>query len=398
MPGPNMLPGAQGKDYRFVKAPNGKVYVVYRVKLPNGSYTNISYLVPKADFKAFGVDPAKLGRVTGAQFRKLNFFGNASEIVMRGKGGGVHPFQQFVKSLHEQYQGASWLQDKEFMSVMLMGEAENWSAAELENATKQTKWYQSRTDAQRRWELDTAKADRVATIKSTRSQIADALSEIYGEGMSWDEQYSSEKLDTIAKNIASGKWGEPSEGFNLWFAGATNRAEKIEGTAAWIQAQQELEAQRAFMNRPEDIREQIRTEAFEWLGPRGAPDEDTLVRWSQDLASEIKSDGDWQSFLQTQAKNLYPWLGDQERWMDRAGSYKKILEEQWGTSIDWNEGLLGGIGEKNETTGEFTGAALSYDNFQRLARQDDRFWQSNLGRQEGFELFGALQDTFQGVR
>lgn len=395
MPGPNVIPGAKGKDYRFVKY-GGKIYVVYRVKIAPGKYTNLSYLVEKDQYKALGVKPAAIKSIGRNAFRNLNYFGPASDIA--GGNRDEHPFNRFVRELRERNPGASWLKDREFMATMLMGKAENWSAAELDQVLQKTNWYQNRTDAQRQWELYTGKADRNRALKSMAERVRDSLTELYGEGQSWQNDWSTQRINLVARNIASGKWGDPSEGFELWFSNAQDKAAKIEGTAAWIERQQELEAQREYMNRPEDIREQIRQEAFEWLGPKGTPDEEALIRWSKDLAAELKSDGDWQSFLQTQAQSLYPWLGQGERWQDRAGSYKRILEEQWGTSIGWEEGLLFDIGEKNETTGEFTGAATSYDNFKRMARQDDRFWQSDLGKQEGAELFGLLNDTFRGVR
>jgi hypothetical protein len=398
MPAPNMLPGVKGKDYRFVKGPNGKVYVVYRVKIGPNRYVRMSWTIPKEDYKAFGVKPDAVSRIGRRAFKHLNWFGEAGENVARGRTGGeLHPFQKFIRDLHEQHRGASWLKDAQFMRAMLMGEMEGWSAGELENVLKKTKWYQSRTDAQRRWALEMGKADRQASLESTMRQVQDALGDIYGEGADWTQEYNEKELKRISQNIASGKWGDPSEGFQLWFSNATSRAEKVEGTAAWIAAQQEAEAQRAFMNRPEDIREQIRQEAFEWLGPQGVPDEEALIKWSEDLASENRSDGDWQSFIQGQAKALFPWLGPQERWMDRAGSYKRILEEQFGTAIGWDDPLLGQLGAVDETGG-FTGEAVSWDQFTKLARQDDRFWQSDLGKKEGFEIFSLLNETFRGVR
>lgn len=393
---PNMLPGSRGNDYRFVRH-GGKVYVVYRVKIKGGKWINTTWRVSEGDYKALGIKPESIGRIPKRRFKQLNIFGDSSEIVHRGGGAGEHPFQKFVKELNERNPGASWLQDREFMETMLMGKAEGWSASELENQVKHTKWYQSRTDAQRQWELEMGKADRQASLKSIQQQMTDALGEIYGEGFDWTGLYEDKDLARRAKAIASGQYGDPSEGFQLWFSNQQRRASKIEGTAAWVTAQQEAEAQRAYMNRPEDIQEQIRQEAFEWLGPKGVPDDEALMRWSQDLASEVKSDGDWQQFLQGQATSLYPWLGPQERWQDRASSYKRILEENWGTGVDWDDPMLSKIGAVDDT-GKATGEAASWDQFQQMARQDDRFWSSDLGRQEGAEIFALLNDTFRGVR
>lgn len=393
--GPNVLPGAKGKDYKFVRY-GDRVYVVYRVKLPSGRMVNVSWRVEQDDYRALGVEPSNVRRLSRSDFQSLNVFGSSSEIARTG--GEDHPFQTYLRELKQRYGNVSWIDDKEFMATMLMGWAENWGSAELEQALRQTTWYQSRTDAQRTWELETSEADREASTASTRERVQDALKEMYGAGFDWHEYYSSEDLDKAARDIASGKYGDPAEGFEIWASNATDKAAKIEGTAAWITRQQEIEAQREFMNRPEDVQEQIRQEAFEWLGPRGVPDDDVLSSWSKSLVAETRSDADWQQYLRNQAQSLYPWLGPEERWQDRAGVYKRIVEENFGAPIGWDNKLLYHIGEQNATTGEYTGNALSFDDFEAMVRSQDEFWQGSVARQEGSELFAFLNDTFRGVR
>lgn len=395
MPGPNLLPGKRGTDYRLVRY-GDRVYAVYRVKLGDGRWVNTTWRVDPGDYKALGIKPEGITKIGKSAYRSLNIFGSVSEIARTG--AEQHPFQAYVKDLKERYGNVSWIDDKQFMSVMLMGWAENWTAAELEQRLKRTHWYQSRTDAQRQWELETGKADRQTTLASTRERIQDALKEIYGPAYDWTQDYDPEALDKAALRIASGKLGDPSEGFEIWISNAQDRAAKIEGTNAWIELQQQLEQQRAFMNRPEDVQEQLRQEAFEWLGPRGVPDDAVLKSWAGSLVAETRSDADWQKYLRNQATSLYPYLGPEERWQDRAGTYKRIIEENWGTTVGWDNPLLFHIGEQNPTSGEYTGAARSYDDFERMVRSRDEFWQGSVARDEGAQLFAQLNDTFRGVR
>jgi len=391
----DFLPGKKGTDFHYVKY-GDRVYVVYRVKLPNGKYVNMSWRIEQKDQKALGVEPGRIQSIGGAAFRALNFFGDASELAMGGKD--VHPFQQYLSKLRELHGSVSWMQDKEFMSVMLMGFAENWTAAELQQRLTRTKWYKGRTDQQRTWELETNPAQRKSQINTWGARLTDALDDIYGPGVSYkDSGIDPKQINQWAEQIASGKFGSPEDGFAVWMQGERNKASKIEGTTAWTERQQEVESQRAFMNRPEDVFEQIRSEAMQWLGPAGVPDRQTLRRWSEDLVSEKASDGDWQKFLRKQAVSLYPWLGPDERWEDRASSYKRIIEDELGTSVGFDHKLLGTIGGM-DANGVPSGAALSYDDFARAVRSTDEWWSGSKAKEEGFDLFNELNNVFGGIQ
>jgi hypothetical protein len=333
--------------------------------------------------------------ISRSAFRSLNVFGSASEIA--GLEGDVHPFQQYVRKLKELHGDVSWLNNRQFMSVMLMGFAENWSAEELRQRLTQTKWYQNRTSYQRSWEMDMNEADRGAQLQTWEARMKEALRQLYGPDITPEEAgFDMTKFQKQIEQVASGKWGSPEDGFALWIESARRQAEKVEGTVAWIERQQQLEDQRGFMNRPEDMFEQIREQAMQWLGPKGLPDRQTLMKWAQDLVSETRSDGDWQKYLRQQAKALYPWLGPEEGWMDRASVYKSIAEDELGRSVNWDDGLLYKIGATDQD-GAPTGAALSYDDFTRMIRQTNEWWGGDKAQEEGFELFNYLNEAFNGV-
>lgn len=396
MPGWKGFPGKRGPDYQLVRYGN-RFYVVYRVKLGNGQFINMSWRVEKGDMKGFGVDENAFRRVDRQRFRNLNVFGSATEIVKRGSSD-EHPFQTYVKHLREVNQGVSWLQSPEMMKIMLMGWAENWTATELQQRLTRTKWYQRRTEYQRTWELDKSKGQRQAEVTSTEAKVLEALHDLYGPTITLKEAGITEKdINKWSHRIASGDLGDPSDGFDIWLSQQRRKAQKMEGSQAWIERQQEIEANKAFLNRPEDVKEQIRQEAFEWLGPGGVPDDSTLTRWAQDLVSENKSDADWQTFVRNQAKNIYPWLGPEERWQDRASIYKRVAEEQLGAPIDWDDQALQGLGATDQS-GAFTGDALSLDDYTKRLRSTDRWWGTSVANEEGFKLVNYLNETFNGVR
>lgn len=389
----DLLPGVKGTDYTVVRY-GGKYYVVYSVKLPNGNNLRMMWSVDKADLDVHGIGADEGNPLTKSQFKALNYFGDASEIQRRGLD--EHPFKKFLKHLQELYGPVSWLQNREYMSIMLMGYAERWSPDELNTRLRRTDWYQNRSAYQRQWESEFTKADRRDQLDSWTSRVYEALREIYGTEAWSDHGIDQKKVRNVAEQIASGQWGNPDEAFQTWITHQTHRAAGIEGTQAWIEQQLKKEQQREFLNRPEDMYEKIRQDAFSWLGPRGRPDQETLRRWSQDLVSGRRSQADWSAFLRQQATALYPYLGDGEMWQDRAGSYKQIAEQLWGRPIRWEDPILQKIGGVDDK-GNPTGAPLSYDQFQILARKDQRFWRGPTAREEGFGLFNLLNDVFNGV-
>jgi len=389
-----LLPGIRGKDYRFV-AYGGRVYVVYSVRLPNGQVLRMSWRVSPEDYKALHVEPDRLPQLTKEQFSRLAFFGSASEIA--GGDPNEHPLQKYLRKLREQFGAVSWLSDREVVGIMLMGYVEGWTAEQIRQRITRTQWYQSRTDRQRTWELQMTKAQRRAEIGTWTQRLVAALEELYGPGYSLEEAgISTQSLRQTAERIASGKWGDPAEGFELWLAQERRKAEQIEGTTAWIERQRQLEEQRAFLNRPEDVFEQLRQEAVTWLGPRAVPATEALRGWAERLVSGTSSEADWQQWIASQARALYPWLSPGETWQDRASAYKRIAEETWGMPIGWDHEILTRIGQL-DASGRPTGAAMPYDEFERLLRSRDEFWKGPVAREEGFGLFNYLNSVFTGV-
>ncbi len=389
----DFLPGVYGQDYTFVRF-NDKVYVVYKTPV-GGKTVRMSWAIPGDKLEHYGATGGRIHNIGREQFRNLNFFGGADEIT--ATGGDDPPFQSFLKDLREEFGNVSWLQDREVVEIFLMGHLEQMDPEAILNRVKQTGWYQKRTDRQREWELDMNDAQRKVELKSFRTRMMQEVDGLLGAGFTLDDiGVTAKELDQMVSRVASGKLGDPSEGFLVWSDKLRRLAEKVEGTNAWIEKDSAAAEQRGYLNRPEEMREQIRQDAFDWLGPKGSPDEGLLTKWAQRLVSGDASEEDWANFMRQQAKALYPWLGPNERWADRASSYKRISEDLLGKTIGYDHKLLAKIGGV-DAAGKTTGGAIDYGDFEKLVRSTDEFWRGPVAEEEAFGVMGRLNQIFNGV-
>lgn len=390
----DFLPGSRGQDYTFVRH-GGKIYVVYQLKV-GGKTIKLSYSIPKDRVKDM-VGGAKVNDISGKAFRSLNYFGTTDDIT--AAGGDEHPFDGFVRNLREEFGNVSWLHDREVMEIFMMGHLEGLDSTAILNRVKQTDWYEGRTDRQREWELELSEEQRDVETKSFATRMLDELqNNILGAGFTMkDLGINAKEFDEQVKRVVSGKLGSPEEGFLIWRTNLFNEAAKLEGSLAWIERDQQATEQNQYMNRPEDMKQRIQEEAFEWLGPRGVPDNEILERWAKRLVTGEASDADWQQFVRNQATNLYPWLGPEERWQERASSYKRIAENLFGKSIGWDHTILDKMSGV-DANGAPTGAAADFQAFERAARQTDEFWQGGTANDEAFAGIAKMNSLFQGVQ
>jgi len=387
------LPGSYGTDYEFVSY-GGKVYVVYRVGLGGGKTLQMSWVIPKEDLEHYGASGRRVKRISRDQFQGLQFFGEASQITQTG-GADEHPFQKYLKELSETYPEASWLNNSEFVGTLLEGWVEQWDGNTLQQRLENTKWYQSRTDRERDWE-QMADAQKQAEIKSMQVRMMESAKELLGAGFNLrDLGISPKEFEEDVLKVVSGAWGDPEYGFLVWSTKLQRKSSRVEGTPAWIEKQQGKEEQRAFLNRPEELAFQLQQQAFEWLGP-GALDKDTVKKWAEKLVSKTKTQADWEQFLRRQAQALYPWLGPEESWQERASSYKAIAEDLLGQPVGWDDKLLKSLGAA-DAKGVPNGAALGYDDFERAVRSTNRFWKGPVARDEGYAMIAKIDEMFRGV-
>jgi hypothetical protein len=401
-PGNNRwLPGVKGRDFEVVRY-NGKVYVKYRVAHAG----NFTMRVPEDKFRAYGIKEGEGRELTKAQWQKLNNFGNAADILVHGEER--HPFRQWVDQVEALYGGTGMLKNKEVMRVFLEGYAKGWTPEVIQGKLRQTNWYNETTEYSRRWGF-LSDAEKKGEINTIGNNIKETLKSAYGDN--WLEhfpEFDDKWLNKKAKQIATGllgATGSPTSAMELFIRNQTRQAEKIQGTPAWIAKQQRLAEQGEFLGRPEDVREDLRQQAIQMLGYAGKDaerlDGDTLTKWAERIAySQLNDEGnpytqaDFDQFLRRRKEHLFPHLDPDESYFDYASPFKAKVEQIWGRSVGWDDPILQDLTAKDEE-GRATGRLTDWD-FERMARKDERFWDSQTAAQEGYGLLSRLQETFGG--
>ena len=397
------LPGKLGVDYQLVQR-NGQYYVVYSVavKGPSGKRTiQLAWGVSKEQAKTLGLSLGKARQLTAGEWKNVQNFGPVTEILDKGLEG-EHPLQTYMRKLYDLFgRKASWVQDKEVLEIYLMAWAEGWSDADLYSALKRTNWYQTRTDAQRTWEMDTTRAQKKKNIELLTTRLKNDIMDLWGPTFDWTKiGISNSQIAKMAEDIASGKYGDPEAGYEIVMDDLKREAEKVEGTNAWIDYQQSIQDQNDFLNEPENMLWNITQQALQWLGPssKDSPllSQGTLEQWAKDLVSGAKSDADWQTFLQQTAQTLYPWLPANTPWQQAVDPYRALAEQVWGRPVPWESPVLQKL-TRMDANGTSTGTLMDFGDWETLLRGEPEFWTGPVAEDEGWEFLARLDNIFHGV-
>lgn len=389
------LPGVKGKDFK-VYTHNGRTYVSYWVEV-GGHQVRVSWFVPKDDLKAYGLKEDEGRELNGAQFRKYkkSLFGNANRLKLHGEDR--HPFQAWLEDVRAQYGGTGLLKNREVMQILLMGYAEGWSQESIKGQIRQTPWWQSTTQYSRRWNFELTDAEKKTTINSLRLKMQESLEATYGSD--WRKHYSEEKLEKEVVRIASGRYGmegNPDDAFDTWSTRITNRAERIDGSPAQINAGEARQAQVNSEANPAVMRAQIEQQAREWLGPNAVPASDVLSDWANRLAKGEKGTHEWEGYLKRQKKALFKYLDEDETWLDRASTYKSNAEKLLGTTLAYDDPFFQDLTAKKADGTSIEDQAMSAREFELMIRGSDRYWESDTADQEGQGILSLLERTFLG--
>lgn len=388
--------------YRLVKF-GGRAYVVYDVKLAGGGRISLGWSLSKKEAQELGINWDNIKGITREQFKKLSLgWGSASELVTKGLKG-EHPLQTYLRTKIYQVYGkkVSWVKDKEVLEIYLMAYLEGWTTEEIYERLKRTDWWRNRTDAQRNWELEVSKADKRKQIELIQTRLRNDIMDLYGPTFEWaDIGITNSELNKLAEEIASGKHGDPEMGYELVFDDLRREAEQVEGSQAWIDLQQDMQAQRDFMNEPENMLWDITQQAIQWLGPQSDGvaylSEGTLQKWANDLVSGTASEADWNAFLQQTAKNMYPWLPANTTWTEAVDPYRALAERVWGKPVPYEDAILQKVAAV-DPNGTATGGMMDFLSFEKLLRMDDAFWTGEQGHDEGWSFLSKLDNIFHGV-
>ncbi|MGH2980540.1 MAG: hypothetical protein ACRDKV_00665, partial [Solirubrobacterales bacterium] len=398
------LPGVRGKDF-WIGRHGGNQYAIYTAEF-RGNKVRVAVRLPssRSKLRAMGLKPGDGRHITKAQAKGIQFGGFAAdELIIHGEER--NPFKAIIRALTRNFAGTDVLEDDEVAAIMLMGAALGWSDGEIQGELRNSKWWKKSTRYSRQWAQETTPEERKRTIASYQQKMVDALEETYGLGWLRHVPGGMKDIRQEAQRIASGQYGlmgDPNDAFNLWIGKQTDRARKIEGTPAWVAFKQDQIAQREFENRPEEAFFQLQDMAKAYLGydPRGGARmaQDQLKELADDLAFARKTQGEIEQMFGRKARDLYQWLGPDERWIDRASTYKSIAEGLLGTPLGWNDSFLQDFTARDaEGNVRDPKIAMTADQFAHMVRSSDRWRFSTQGQETGLQGAGILTSMFAGA-
>lgn len=396
----NRLLGDKGKDYDIVRGPKGSYVARYKFKI-DGETFHIGVRIPKSRLARYGIKEGEGKQLTAAQMKRIKNIGWADALAPHIRKGDSNVMKSLVRSLNVQYEGQSILNNDGVMSKVIGNSLFGWSAAEFENQLRTTKWYKNTNAYQREFVTTVSPEEKKERQKLYLERVVNKLEDVYGLDWTKHVQGGMGTARGWAQKIASGRWGEPGEGFEFWYERQFDRAAKIEGTNAWIEAQKEQEERRGYLNRPEEMFEQLRSQALAYLGydkrntPRIARSD--LQNWADMLVSGERSEGDWAKFLRRQMKTLHPYFDPNLSFTEQASAYKSIAERTLGDTLDWNDRLLRDF-TRLDASGNPTDKPMSLHDYELKVRQDNRAWKEGTALwEEGLGIVQALENTFLGV-
>lgn len=394
----NRLLGEEGKEFDLVRGPKGTFVAAYTYKI-DGHEVVVGIRL--------GNDPDKLARyglrardakdLTREQMRRIKNIGHADALAPHIRRGDGDVFDALVRSLETQYEGQPILRHKDVMAKVIARSMFGWTDPEFENQIKTTRWYDKTEPYQREWQTTMSDKQKKNQINRTLETVVNRLEDLYG--LTWTQHVEGgmKQARTWAEKIASGAWGTPDVGLGFWEDRTFDKAAKIDGTPAWLQQQSEQEQINAQLNRPEDVFEQLRSEALGYLGQDADDtpriDRGTLKRWATDLVSGAKSDGDWRGFLRQQMKTLFPYFDPNVAYQDQAAPFKSIAERINGDVLDWSDPLLKDFAATDEN-GKATGNPMSLRDYELMLRDPER---NPRAYKEGTPLFDEGMNVLSRV-
>jgi hypothetical protein len=392
------LPGKLGKDYHFVKGPNGTVHVVFNMDVPGRQDGNVSFSVPKELFDRYGVDPDKIKSLTAQQMKHLKGFGPINEVQLRRN---EHPFNSWMRMMRQKFGMApSMLRDKEVMQTLFAAHLGQWDQAQIMGALQQTKWYDTKTKRRVDYLFKDSSADIKTSDNANFNQLQDYTRSVFA-GIDWTKHGLDEAtLKKWAHNITSGKTGwDPTEAESR----IAEIARGIEGTALWASEEQASEGALQEAQEWEDIFEQYRSKNIDWLGPQGRSSRDTITDWAKKRAAGTVTDADYDQFLRQQKKSLFGYIPEDVSFKQFVDPYLSALQRVMGdnASIDWENPLLSDLGAK-DANGKLTGNPLSLYDFNLIARDPDRnpgaYSQGTQLYEQGMNNLSNVISMMTGVR
>jgi len=250
--------------------------------------------------------------------------------------------------------------------------------AEFENLLKGTKYYQTHTEGQLRWN-DLSSAEKGLQLNETLSRMVQAYQQFVGGTPNWNAQMQD------VEDIASGKIG-----FGQWTETKLKKIALTNPESPWSRTvREEQENQR---RRPIDIENtvlQIRDTLTQW-GLSWS--EATITKWGRELVEKLKSDEDLLGTVKQQAQVLYPWKDPEMETVVAAApwieTYNRVLERQGSLQTSEIARTLAAYGRDPDNNDVWS--------FEQRLKMTDAYDQTKQGQDDGWSTAAELVGMMGG--
>lgn len=377
--------------YRAVRGGDGNIYLVWNSKYgPKGNRKDFPGLwqLKENQLDQYGIKKSDIKNVSEDQWARLkkNKFGYVGDIEFRGR----HPIRAFMEEMSQLYGIApGMLRNRGVMEVLFEAWMEEKDAGWITSQLKQTDWWDNKTKQRRQWIFDMSAADRKDTVQRVLDSAKQLAVDRFG-AVNWMDHIDIKDLDAWAKKVASGVIGWDS---NTLQNKIENLARGVVGTTAFVEWEQQTPGT------PQDIDsafEDVRSAAINWMGHFAKPSQGELKDWATKIATGALTMDQFNAMMRKRKQDMFPWLSPDEGYLERSGSYKNIAERLFGTTIGWDDRTLADLTGRDKN-GASTGTAMTLDEYDKYIRKNDsRFWEGPVAKEEGLNLVNFLKGMFAG--
>lgn len=377
-------PARLPKDTRLIRVDGGRIAAIYKIS-PGVS---IHYFL-NGSFSTAGFP---IQNMTRAQFEKTYGRsvdgGDAAELAEIPTAFGT--YAGYTNAILDQIfpKGDPRRNDPEIMLILAQRAGRpDMTEAEFENLLKGTKYYQSRTEGQLRWN-DISEAERNTQRRDMEARMMQTVLSMVGmqasrEGGTSGGFIFNNTIKAYIEKLASGAMG-----FGEWTETVLKPFAQRMPESPWSrQLRDEQENQR---QRPIDIENtalRIRDTLAQW-GLNWS--EKSIQAWARSLTENRQSDDDLLEKIKDQAQVLYSWKDREMETMVAAApwieTYNRVLERQGTLRTPEIARVLAAYGRDpdNNDVWSFEQKLKMTDDYDQTRGGEDEAW-SQVG-----ELAGAL--------
>lgn len=295
-----------------------------------------------------------------------NYWGNVGEVNLNYDD----PWQDLKERIFNQFGYVPGFDDKEIQRLLVQAFFEDWDQNQWTVEYRNTEYYQSTTDTQRRW-VGLSEAQQNQLVADEAAQLKSLYQSIWSAEWAMDEA----EINDAAFKIASGQTTRKQ-----WEWDQRQAAAKEEGTLEANRRRQEQEELRAEGNQIENLAAYAEAQWRAWVGPVDMP-ANFANRWGNDLASGKASEADLEAYLKRIATARWQYKPEDVTWEDWASTYKSQIK---------NTLELGSLDDSDPLLNSILNQDITGQDIEQMIRKDTRFRSTR-------RMYGELSSTVEDI-